>query len=198
MENVNDNLSGQQLTKQERRLLKKQQKEQERMLLLRRKKIKKVLLVSLPILLLVGIIMFFVVNYTPEENHPGTPRMEIPVSEYDAGTVSMADGLVKHTYEIKNTGEGDLKIDNIWTSCDCTTAKLTVGDKESPEFGMHTGPAFWSQKIAPGQTGQLEVIFDPAFHGPQGTGPAVRAIYLSTNDPENKKAEVRLLANVIQ
>lgn len=63
---------------------------------------------------------------------------------------------------------------------------------------MDGGGVFWSQKIAPGETGQLEVIFDPAFHGSQGTGQVVRAVYLSTNDPENKKAEVRLLANVIK
>lgn len=196
MENVNDNLSERPLTKQERRLLKKQRKEWERALLQRRKKIKKILFISLPILLLAGIIIFFAKSYTPEENHPGAPKMEIPASEYDAGTVSMANGLVKHTYEVKNTGEGDLKIDSIWTSCHCTTARLIVNGKKSPEFGMDKRST--SQKIAPGQTGQLEVIFDPAFHGPQGTGPAVRVVYLSTNDLQNKKVEVKLLANVIQ
>lgn len=108
----------------------------------------------------------------------------------------MAEGLVKKTYEIKNTGGGDLKIDKIWTSCDCTTARLKVKDKESPEFGMHTSSLLWSQKIAPGETGFLEATFDPAFHGPQGTGPAVRIVYLSTNDPQNPKAEAKLFANV--
>lgn len=196
MENFNDNLNGQPSTKRERRLLKKQRKERERLLLQRRKEIKKGMLISLPILLLVGIIVFFAANYTPKENHPGVPRIEIPVNEYDAGTVSMADGLVKHTYEIKNTGIGDLKIDSIWTSCHCTTVRLTINDKTSPEFGMDKRST--SQKIAPGQTGQLEVIFDPAFHGPQGIGQAVRVVYLSTNDPQNKKVEIRLLANVIK
>lgn len=191
-----NNLNDQPLTKRQRRLLRKQQQEQERMLLQRRKKIRKVLFISLPILLLAGIIVFFVKNYTPEENHPGTPQIEIPANEYDAETISMADGVIKHTYEIKNTGVGDLIIDSIWTSCHCTTARLKVGDKTSPEFGMDKRPT--SQKIAPGQTGFLEVTFDPAFHGPQGVGQAVRVVYLSTNDPENKKAEVRLLANVIQ
>lgn len=196
MENSNDNLSGQPLSKRERRLLKKQRKERKLLLLQRSKKIKKLLFVSLPILLLAGIIVFFVKNYTPEENHPGIPRIEIPVNEYDAGTVSMADGLVKHIYEIKNTGVGDLKIGSIWTSCHCTVARLKVGNRESPEFGMDK--SFTSQKIPPGETGFLEVTFDPAFHGPQGAGPAVRVVYLSTNDPLNKKVEVRLLANVIQ
>lgn len=78
----------------------------------------------------------------------------------------------------------------------CTTAKLKVGDKESPEFGMHDNSVFWSQKIAPGQVGYLDVAFDPAYHGPQGTGPVVRAIYFSTDDPQNKTSQVRLLADV--
>lgn len=195
MENFNNNLSGQQLTKQERRLLKKQRKERERALLQRRKKIKKILFVSLPILLLAGIIIFFAKSYTPQENHSGTPQMDIPIKEYDAGTISMADGKIKHIFEIRNIGIGDLKIDSIWTSCHCTTARLTVNSETSAEFGMDKH--YTSQKIAPGQTGFLEVIFDPAFHGPQRTGPAVRAVYLSTNDPQNKKAEIKLLANVV-
>ena len=63
---------------------------------------------------------------------------------------------------------------------------------------MPDKPTFWSQKIAPGEIGYLEVTFDPAFHGPGGTGSVIRAIYLSTDDPKNKTAEVKLLVNVIK
>jgi len=189
-------MNNQHLTKKQRRLLKKEQKEQERLQQARQKKIKKALFILLPILLLAGIIILFAKNYTPEKNHPGTPQLEILANEYDAGMVSMADGVVKYTFEIKNIGIGDLKIDSIWTSCHCTTARLTVGDKTSREFGMDKRST--SQKIAPGQTGFLEVVFDPAFHGPQGAGSAVRVVYLSTNDSQNKKVEVKLLANVVQ
>lgn len=189
-------MDNQKLTKKERYLLKKQRKEQERIRLIRRKKIKKILFISLPILLSAGIIIFFTKNYTPEEKHPGTPAMEIPVKEYDAGTISMSDGNIKHSYEIKNNGVGDLEIKDIKTSCMCTTAILKVRDKKSPEFGMHNNPVFWSEKIYPGETGILEVTFDPAFHGPQGTGDIVRIVSFLTNDPQNEKAEIRLLANV--
>jgi hypothetical protein len=192
-----DDFNNQTLTKKQRRLLRKQQREQERLSSISRKKIKKAVFIFLPIVLIAGGIMFSWLSYSPLENQ-GTPKIEIVQKEYDAGTVSMADGVVKHIYEIKNTGDGNLKISRIWTSCMCTTAVLRVGDKESPKFGMHDNPAFWSQTIAPEQAGFLEVEFDPAFHGPQGVGLAVRAVYLSTNDPENKKAEVKLLANVIR
>jgi hypothetical protein len=186
------------LTKKEKYLLKKQKKEKERLRKMQSKKIKEIFIISLPIFLIIGGVVFGIINYSPEKSHPGTPKIEINPSEYDAGTVSMVEGLVKYTYEIKNTGEGDLKIDRIWTSCMCTTARLRVEDKESGEFGMHTSSTFWSQKIAPGQTGFLEVTFDPAFHGPQGVGKIVRAVYLSTNDPQNQKAEVKLISDVVQ
>lgn len=66
MENLHDNLNGQPLTKRERRLLKKQQKEQERRLLQRRKKIKKVIFISLPILLIVGGVIFGLLNLSQD------------------------------------------------------------------------------------------------------------------------------------
>lgn len=127
----------------------------------------------------------------------GSGKIEITPVYYDVGTISMAAGPIKKVFEIKNVGKSDLKINEIRTSCMCTTAKLKVGDKESPEFGMHTSLLFWSQKIAPGQTAYLEVTFDPAYHGPQGVGDIVRAVYISSSDSQNKKVEVRLLAKVI-
>lgn len=194
----------QKLTKGEKYLIKKQEKEQELSKKERSGKIKKTVLISLPIILVVGGISFGVMNYRPTESannnnasSSGTAKVEVSPEEYDAGAISMADGLVKHTYEIKNTGDGDLKIDGIWTSCHCTTAILKVGEKTSPAFGMSGNPLRWSQTITPGQKGDLEVIFDPAFHGPEGKGFAARAVYLSTNDPAQKKVEVRLIANVV-
>ncbi len=191
------------LTKGERYLLKKQQKEQERLYKVRREKIKKITIISFSALLIIGGIAFVLANYSqPEQGEKdiveaqGTPKIEIDPLRYDAGTVSMADGLVKYTYEIENQGDGALKIDRIWTSCMCTTARLRVGDKESPEFGMHTGLTSWFQEIAPGEKGFLDVAFDSTLHGLQGIGENIRAIYLSTNDPQNKKAEVMLRANV--
>ena len=59
----------------------------------------------------------------------GRGRIEINPKEYDVGTISMVEGPVQKTFEIQNTGEGDLKITKIWTSCMCTTARLKVGDK---------------------------------------------------------------------
>ncbi len=185
------------LTKKEKYLLKKQTKEEDRGHSLKRQKTKKIVLIALGLIFVGSIIVFGITNYSPEQGNQGLPQVEVAPLEYDAGTVSMNDGLVSHTYEVKNNGEGDLKINNIWTSCMCTTARLKVGDKESGEFGMHSSTTFWSQKISPGETGYLEVVFDPAFHGPEGVGLATRAVYLSTNDPQNKEVVVKLIVDVV-
>ena len=154
---------------------------------------------SSPIVLLAAG-LFLIINFLPDKNQPGNPKIEIAPAEYDAGQVPINGGLVKKTFEVKNSGIGALKIENIWTSCMCTKAVLKVGDKTSPEFGMPehgSSPAFWSEEIKAGETAELEVIFDPLAHGPQGIGQIVRAVYLATNDPEKTKAEILFSANVI-
>lgn len=162
------------------------------------KKIKKTAAIILPAILIVGGLAFGLVKQFSqrETGSSGIPIMEVNPKEYDAGTISMAAGSIKRTYEIQNKGEGDLKISNIRTSCHCTTARLKFRDNESPEFGMDGNFSSWSQKIPGGEKGYLEVTFDPAFHGPSGVGEAVRAVYFSTNDPKNQKSEVRLSADV--
>ncbi len=90
----------------------------------------------------IGVLTFFYLNLSSADNankastNQGIPKVEIENKLYDAGQVSMADGNVVKTFEIKNTGEGDLEISKMRTSCMCTSAILTVGDKKSLKFGM--------------------------------------------------------------
>ena len=186
--------------KKEKYFLKKERKRQENSAKIRKEKIKKIIklsFISLIIIFIFGGAAFAAIGYVKNRNF-GTAKVEIASLEYDAGTISMADGLVSHAYEIKNIGEGDLEIKEIRTSCMCTTARLRVRDRLSREFGMHDNPFGWSEKIAPEETGYLEIVFDPALHGPSGIGPVTRAIYVSTNDPDNKNIEFILTAKVTE
>lgn len=143
-------MQNQKLTKKQRRLLKKQQKQEKRLRMLRRRKIRKILIITLSIILLISVIIFTLFSSSDDgsqETSQAAPKIKISPKEYDAGTVSMSGGLVKHTYEIKNIGDGDLKIDRIWTSCMCTTARLKVGSKTSSEFGMHSAPVLGLRKF---------------------------------------------------
>lgn len=133
-------------------------------------------------------------------NQPSGGQVKAEPLEYDAGDVSMKAGLVKKIFNIENVGTGPLKIDDMQTSCACTSVVLKIGDKVSPKFSMPghgINPTAWSETLVPGQKAQLEVLFDPAFHGPGAIGPIVRDIYLFTNDPNNKKVVVKLSANVV-
>ncbi|MCP6718173.1 MAG: DUF1573 domain-containing protein [Patescibacteria group bacterium] len=188
-------MNNQELTKKEQYLLKKEQKNKEKLGKVRAKKNKKMIETFIVLGLIIAGIGYGLSRSSGQSQN--LPKIEISPLQYDAGIVSMADGLVKKTFEIKNNGIGDLEIGGITTSCMCTTAVLIVDGQSSPEFGMHNNQLFWSQKISPDQTGYLDVVFDPNFHGSQGTGNIMRAVYLSTNDPQNGKAEARLIANVI-
>ncbi|MCI6523605.1 MAG: DUF1573 domain-containing protein [Paludibacteraceae bacterium] len=62
---------------------------------------------------------------------------------YNFGTIAEADGLASHVFTIQNTGDAPLVITRVTASCGCTR----------PE---------WSKApIAPGQTSQIKVSYDP-------------------------------------
>lgn len=103
-------------------------------------------------------------------------------NKYDFGTISMANGTVNRDFEIKNDGQGELTINNIKTSCMCTTAVLEVNGEKSEVFAMHAASSpFWKMKLKPGETGKLTVTFDPNAHGPDATGPITREVTVSSD-----------------
>lgn len=77
----------------------------------------------------------------------------------------------------------------------CTTAQLIIGDTKSPEFGMHSKSAY-VMEVPGGETAELKVVFDPAFHGPNGVGPINRQITVETNDPSSPVLNFMLTAMV--
>ncbi|MCL5073739.1 MAG: DUF1573 domain-containing protein [Actinobacteria bacterium] len=116
---------------------------------------------------------------------------------YDWGNIPFKGGNVSKTFIIKNTGSGTLKLSNIKTSCHCTKAQVKIGSTTSPSFGMNSVSS-WVGDVPPGQEAQLEVIFDPAYHGPQGVGPITRLVSVETNDATNSKMEFSLTGTVIK
>lgn len=126
-----------------------------------------------------------------------TADAKVTVSEtvFDWGTIGMESGKAEKSFEIKNTGSETLKLFGVKTSCDCTTAQLIQGNTTSPIFGMHTESSYVLD-VAPGGKADLKVIFDPAYHGPTGVGPATRQITVSTNDPDKQRLNFILTAMV--
>ena len=105
---------------------------------------------------------------------------------FDWGNINYSGGYATKSFTIKNTGTDTLKLFNIKTSCHCTNAHITINGTDSPDFGM-SGVSSWVGEVAPGKEAKLTVVFDPAYHGPQGVGPITRYTSVETNDSSNPK-----------
>lgn len=97
---------------------------------------------------------------------------------FDFGRISMAKGKVSHQYSIRNSGGTPLTVTKMFTSCMCTTATLTTRSARKGPFGMpgHGWLASLSESLAPGESATVDVVFDPAAHGPAGVGPTARTV----------------------
>lgn len=69
------------------------------------------------------------------------PKVEFDEPTFDFGTVQSGE-IVKHTYTFKNTGQGQLVIQNATASCGCTV------------------PKFSRNPIPPGSKGEIIVEFN--------------------------------------
>lgn len=115
-------------------------------------------------------------SQTSNQTNPLTAKE----SFFDFGTVSMGKGKVNHTFKITNPTQGGIKIGKIYTSCMCTTATLVSNGKRFGPFGMpgHAGLAPVNETLPAGAEAEIEVVFDPAAHGPSGVGPIGREIII--------------------
>ena len=103
------------------------------------------------------------------------PVLELPSTTHDFGSIPKRPD-VSHVFAVRNTGDADLQISNLVTSCGCTTAELS------------------SSVIPPGQRADLTVVFDPDFHETQGL--VTRVVWFATNDPTQPWVEVQITADV--
>jgi hypothetical protein len=113
----------------------------------------------------------------PQPVPQGQPvaKLDLPSASHDFGRLPKRP-VVAHVFAVQNTGSADLVIQNLVTSCGCTTATLP------------------SSVIPPGQRTDLTVTFDPDYHATQGE--VVRLVWFATNDAEQPWVELRLTADV--
>ncbi|OGM04978.1 hypothetical protein A2715_00660 [Candidatus Woesebacteria bacterium RIFCSPHIGHO2_01_FULL_39_32] len=126
--------------------------------------------------------------------------IEVNPGFFDLGDVPINGGLVTKEYEIKNSTSNTLRLKKITTSCMCTKASFEIGETKTKFFGMEghgdKNPPV-NIEISGGQTGKVVVQFDPAAHGPQGTGLFDRSIFLTFSDPAGVK-ELKFNGTVVK
>lgn len=112
---------------------------------------------------------------------------------FDFGEISMRDGSVRRIFTVQNSSSTTpLAIRDISTSCMCTTAYLNGPSGTLGPFGMPGGHGGGntavSEVIPAGESREIEVVFDPAAHGPAGVGRIERAVFI-----EDENGEVQTL-----
>ena len=119
-------------------------------------------------------------------------NLEFGEGSFDFGSISMKEGNVSHEFVVKNTGAQAVSISRVYTSCMCTTAKIRIGEYQSGFFGMagHGYIPKLNKVVEPGEEAVVEVVFDPAAHGPPGVGRVERAVYLEGKDGEKTTLEI--------
>lgn len=130
-------------------------------------------------------------SHHPEEAVGATQESNALAFEpaaFDFGKISMANGNVSQKVKVRNASTAPVMLKKLYTSCMCTTALLTRGDRVVGPFGMpgHGPIPTFSETLAPGAEAELEIVFNPNAHGPAGVGPVKREVYLETDSGRMK------------
>ena len=116
------------------------------------------------------------VNPTSDQTitNDSTTRAKFEIKDKSFNFGDLAEGeIVTHTFHFKNTGKKSLVIQNIESSCGCTT------------------PKYDKKPIPPGGEGKIEVEFNSSGR----YGRQYKVINIFANVPE-KVVELKIIANI--
>ncbi len=101
------------------------------------------------------------------------PRAVFKETTHDFGKIKQGD-VVTHEFVFKNAGGAPLLVEKVETTCGCTAALVS------------------EKTIAPGKEGKIKTTFDTRGY----SGRLSRYIYLISNDGENTRRELTLVADI--
>lgn len=104
-------------------------------------------------------------------------RITVDPQEFDFGVVPNS-APVHRVVQVRNEGNGWLEITGLSTSCGCTTAEAA------------------KRRLAPGETTDLKVTYDPRVHGGE-TGQFLRQVYIRSTDPGTPEATITFRVTVV-
>jgi hypothetical protein len=102
------------------------------------------------------------------------PKIQFDKVEHDFGIILQGE-KVTYTFTFKNTGKQDLIIKDATASCGCTVPKFTT------------------KPVAPGEKGEIEVIFDSSNR----SGRQVKSITVWTNCQPNQ-TKIQILSEIVE
>lgn len=157
---------------------------------------KKILTISITIL---GLLTFLGAGCANAQTSPAssgdTGVIEVSLGQNSPktnwGTIPMSEGKMSRTYALKNASDEPITITGMQTSCMCTVAAF-----DGKKFGMHSPPRITSE-IAPGESKEVVVTFDPLAHGPDATGPITRQVNVFASD-EDIQTTIFFSGNVVK
>jgi hypothetical protein len=101
------------------------------------------------------------------------PRAVFKETSHDFGKIKQGD-VVNHEFVFKNDGGATLVVQGVETSCGCTAALVS------------------EKRIGPGKEGRIKTTFDTRGY----SGRLAKYVYLVSNDAENPRRELRLIADI--
>ena len=108
----------------------------------------------------------------------------------------MKRGKVHRLFPVANESDIPVTIQTITTSCMCTEAFLIGGEARKGPFGM-PGHGFNSppvnEVIPAKESRNIEVVFDPAAHGPAGIGRIERSVFIETAEGGTQAITIKAL-----
>lgn len=115
---------------------------------------------------------------------------------HDFGTISMKNGKVKTIFKVSNPSSESVVMNQLYTTCMCTEAKLIQNGSVEGPFGMpgHGALKRFERALGPNEEAEIEIEYDPNAHGPSGVGPIERSVILEGRD--GKLITMNIKANV--
>lgn len=107
------------------------------------------------------------------------PNIQLELESFEFGDV-VNGNIVGKDVMIYNTGTAPLNIEQVTTSCGCTTAEVSQSE------------------IAPDESAVLHIEFDSGAHGPEMTGTLTRQVFVATDDPDQPDLIVQFTVNVVK
>lgn len=132
----------------------------------------------------------------------GDAELDISDTSWDFGNIQMSEGIATKSITLTNNTSSEITLTKLETSCMCTTAQIVREDGSKSGLkgmlGMSSGSPYLSESVKAGETATLLVNFDPNAHGPNGTGPITRNVYLETNSQSQSEIKFTFSGNVIK